>query len=383
MARSIQAQVKSTSNVTFDPFLDAWRLLNKKELQCLFPVNQFRPGSRRRPRWTTRQRLLGVSQRQLIGNRRNFLKGSNPFDFMIFPEIIGAEISKQFSEIQSSDGGKGIRIGVFHDAIAWKFPEWSARKTVDHYPEYMRSLALLDGIASVSEASRQDLIEYWDHIQLPESSRPPIKSIYLGSADTPEPGPVREMRETPIILCVATLEARKNHLSLLSAAAHLWHQGYNFKLELIGGHNRETGIEAVASVERLQESNFPVTWHGATSDADVESAYERADFVVYPSLYEGFGLPVIEALKWGKPILTTHCGSLKEVVRGGGCHVIEDTSGASIAAGITQILENPEYFKQLQIEARERTHRNWDDYAKDILGFIEDLSIQKAEVSKI
>ncbi|MEM7673335.1 MAG: glycosyltransferase family 1 protein [Verrucomicrobiota bacterium] len=373
MTLSIQKQIRTVSPVTYDPFQDAWRTLNKKESQCLFPNETFRPGSRRRPRWTTRQRLIGVSQRPFRSPRTRFLKGMNAFDFVIFPEIISQEVSSQFQEIVSSKESPGIRIAVFHDAIAWKFPEWSARKTVKRYPEYMRSLSKLDGIAAVSEASQRDLIAFWNTIALPDESRPPVRVVYLGSEITQGASEPKPLSKIPVILCVATLEARKNHLGLLSAAAHLWHQGYDFKLELIGAQNRETGLEAASAVRRFQESGLPVQWHGATSDSEVEAAYERADFVAYPSFYEGFGLPVIEALRWGKPVVTTECGSLREVVQGGGCHLIENPSGGAIAAGIRRLLDDSEYFAHLQKEAIGRKHRSWDDHSVEILDFIEEL----------
>ena len=373
MTRSLGELVDCLEPVTFDPFQDAWRELNEKERQCLFPHDSVRPGSRRRPRWTTRQRIFGVSQRPVLGARRQFMKGATPFDFVLFPEIISEEISAQFSSIRSRGDGAAPRIAVFHDAIAWKFPEWSAKKTAERYPGYMESLLRLDGVAAVSEASKRDLLEFWDSIEVPDAERPPVEAFYLGAeplTKRPEPRPLSEI---PTILCVATLEARKNHIGLLSAAAHLWYLGYRFKLELIGGSNRETGAEAVAAIERFRESGLAVTWHGAVSDGEVEAAYERADFVVYPSLYEGFGLPVIEAMQWGKPMLTTDYGSLKEVVRGGGCHVIDSPSASSIAQGIREILDRPEYFNQLQAEALARPVRTWKDHASDMVSFINEL----------
>ena len=373
MTRAIGELVESVSPVTFDPFQDAWRELNDKERECLFPKDFARPGSRRRPRWTTRQRIFGVSQRPILGPKRQFLKGETPFDFVLFPEIISEEIGNQFPVIRPAAGSLGPRIGVFHDAIAWKFPEWSAKKTADRYPGYMQSLLNLDGIAAVSEASKSDLLEFWNSIGVPEKKRPRVEVLYLGTEPLAKKSKLRAVSDIPVVLCVATLEARKNHIGLLAAVAYLWHLGYRFKLELVGGSNRETGVEAVAAIERFRESGLPVTWHGAVSDGEVEAAYERADFVVYPSLYEGFGLPVIEATQWGKPMLTTFCGSLKEVVQGGGCHVLDSPSASSIAQGMRELLDHPDYFARLQVEALARPVRTWKDYASDMVSFVEDM----------
>ena len=376
MARTLAKFCKNTTPVTYDPFQDAWRTLRPREAECLFPPENFKPSSRRRPRWTTSQRTLGILQRKALGQRRHFLKGATPFNFLIFPEIISPEISAQFSQLRSHRDKSGIRIGIFHDAIAWKFPEWSAQKTANRYPEYMRSLAELDGVAAVSEASRKDLIAFWDSEGIPEDDRPQTRTIPLGTDAVNRPSIRSQSDSIPTVLCVATLEARKNHIGLLSAAAHLWDSGLEFRLELIGGHNRETGVDAVETVQRFQEAHLPVKWLGVASDEEVQAAYQRADIVAYPSLYEGFGLPVIEALRWGKPVLATNCGSLSEIVTLGGCHVLDDPSAAAIAQGLKRMVSDETYRRKLEAEALKVPLRTWEDHGLKILEFVQDLQAE-------
>ncbi len=97
---------------------------------------------------------------------------------------------------------------------------------------------------------------------------------------------------------------------------------------------------------------------------------------MYPSIFEGFGLPVLESISHGKPCVCTPFGALSEVAEQGGCLLIEDGEPDSIAAGIRRLLEDDTELDRLTREANERPHRGWDNHADEILGFIDELNTE-------
>ncbi|MCH2156175.1 MAG: glycosyltransferase family 4 protein [Opitutales bacterium] len=363
LSRELRRYVADLDLLTFDLFQSRWRSLNSKEMNCLHPTGQVRPSSRRRPRWTGRQKLFGLFQRYRV----DWFQKRPRVDFVLFPEIYSEKVQAEMARIRSSSSAACY--AIFHDAIAWKFPEWATSKTAIRYPNYMDSLLDMDGVIAVSEASLADLESFWRSRGVSESSWPRRTVVYLGADNSNEA--VRQVRgKRPIVTCVATLEPRKNHLALLSGAAYLWEEGHDFELRLVGGLRREDGEEIVDAIGRFQERGYPLRWDGVVSDQEVEQAYAEADFVAYPSLYEGYGLPVIEAMVHGKPVLTTPCGSLSEVVAAGGCHVLRDTSASAIADGLREMLTDSALRARLGEEVVQRKLRTWEACAADIIDFI-------------
>jgi glycosyltransferase involved in cell wall biosynthesis len=110
---------------------------------------------------------------------------------------------------------------------------------------------------------------------------------------------------------------------LLDACEQLWTRGVRFELRLIGMAQAETGRTALARVRALQQAGWPLRYDGPVDDATVTAAYRECQFTVYPSLLEGFGLPVLESLALGKPCICSARGPVGESARGGGCVALE------------------------------------------------------------
>src|SRR5262249_18191737 len=140
------------------------------------------------------------------------------------------------------------------------------------------------------------------------------------------------------ILCVSTLEQRKNHLTLLAAAELLWSAGVEFSLELIGRTTRDWGSHVIAEIERLLSRGRAVRWHKHVGEAELANAYAGCRFTVFPSIVEGFGLPIMESLWHGKPCICGTEGAIAETARHGGCRMIEVTNAESLAAAMHELL---------------------------------------------
>jgi glycosyltransferase involved in cell wall biosynthesis len=134
--------------------------------------------------------------------------------------------------------------------------------------------------------------------------------------------------------------------------------------------NAETGGPALRRIGELRAAGRPVEFDGARTDAGLEAAYAQCAFTVYPSLAEGFGLPVAESLVRGKPCLCRTAGALGEVALGGGCVGLGDASPAEIASAIALLLASPGELAALRAAALGRTFRSWPEYCLELRAWI-------------
>jgi len=139
----------------------------------------------------------------------------------------------------------------------------------------------------------------------------------------------------PFILYVGTLEPRKNIPSLIHAFAKLKQDGFTHKLLLIGGKGWK--YESVFSTITELKLEDDVAVLGYVPDDDLLLFYNVADVFVYPSVYEGFGLPPLEAMACGVPVITSNVSSLPEVVGGAGL-LINPKDISDIANALERIL---------------------------------------------
>jgi glycosyltransferase involved in cell wall biosynthesis len=286
------------------------------------------------------------------------------------PEIFTAPTGRALPRLLA--GRPGPRVALFHDALALQFPEFTSPSTVARFPSYLQQLLQFDGIAAVSEASRTALVDYWRWLGVART--PPVVALPLGMDRPPPPSAVPAAPE-PLILCVSTLEGRKNHLSLLEACESLWAGGSRFHLRLIGLTNRRTGAAAAARIAQLQAAGRPIRYDGPVADPVLEQAYAACTFTVYPSVAEGFGLPVAESLLRGKPCLCRLDGALGEIARPGGCASIGQGAAPDIAAAIHTLLVRPEERAALEQAARRRTFRTWSQYVAELRSWMKSLPL--------
>jgi glycosyltransferase involved in cell wall biosynthesis len=265
-------------------------------------------------------------------------------------------------------------VGLFHDAIALRLPELTPPGTVGRFPGYLRELAAFDGIAAVSEDSRRSLLDYWRWAGL--AGCPSVVAIPLG-VDPPPPAPLAEPGSSapslPVVLSVGSLEGRKNHLALLEACESLWTDGVRFQLRLIGLAQAQTGRAALARLRQLQAAGRPIRYDGPVGEDELHAAYRECEFTVYPSLVEGFGLPVLESLGHGKPCVCSAAGALGESARDGGCLALETVDAPNLASALGLLLARPDLRAGLAAAASARVFKTWPAYAAELLAWMHTL----------
>lgn len=350
--------------IVYDPFAQRFRELDKKERSLLQIAESTPPNGKRGSKWSWKQKLRGT----LHGLKSNdhFANHGNVAAILV-PEIPSPKIPiEAYLDLKSKTGGK--LHAVFHDAIALRMPEITPQKTVDYFPEYLSKLARFDAIAAVSQASKDDLLHFWQEYGIQRT--PPVSTIPLGVSIPPQAASPKADIPTEFehrILFVGSIEGRKNHLEALKAIENLWQQNYAFSLTLIGGSVPETASDALALLEQLIARKRPIQWLGAVNGNTLLNAYRACTFTLYPSLLEGFGLPPLESISHGKPCVCTDRGGLAETASDGGCLIANGTSAADLESALREMLENRELYNKLVVQAEKRFVRTWEQYSAEIV----------------
>lgn len=366
LARCLFAALARRTAVTpvcLDPFADAWRPLDDCELllaQGVQPV-----GTHRGSRWTLTQKLRGWSGRLL--RRTPPLPAAHDF---VCPELFSPAVAARLPEVFARVTGP--RVGFFFDAIPLTHPELTPAKTVARFPGFMQELLQFDGVAAISQTSADYLTGYWRWLGVRKT--PAVTVAPLG-VDLPPPvdGRGELVPSIPQILCVSSIEGRKNHLALLEAAEKLWNEGLRFELRLVGLPRPETAAPALRKIEHLRQSGRPLHFAGVLDEPALAEAWRTCTFSVYPSVIEGFGLPVIESLARGKPCVCAAAGATGELVPGGGCLGVAPADATGFAAALRQLLTGPALLARLAGEARKRPIPTWDGCAAHLVAWMETL----------
>lgn len=233
-----------------------------------------------------------------------------------------------------------------HDLSPWLDPSWhdKADRVRRRTPVLIR-LGLTRRIITPTEAIRRQVIE---HLRMhPDRvvSIPEAASAFF-RPETCEP--VR-----PYFLFVGTLEPRKNVATIVDAWSRLQHSG----TELLLAGRQRSDFEPVQPRPGLR-------FLGSVPDSALPSLYSGAIAVLYPSLYEGFGLPLIEAMQCGAPVLTSRDAALVEVAGGAAIH-LHALDTAQWVEAMTALLHNNELRgKQVEASLRRASLFSWQKTAR-------------------
>jgi glycosyltransferase involved in cell wall biosynthesis len=266
-------------------------------------------------------------------------------------------------------------VAIFHDATDLRLTSVYGDRGKKSRP-YLESLALFDLVICVSEEARDDLHYFWKAYGCASTATcvEPWPGEFEGAVREPN-----DNMQSNLVIYVSSFHGRKNHLTLLRAAEKLWSEGASFELHLIGRNVDMPFNNIVRQIWKLQRRGRALRWLRHVNDQALSRAYRDCRFTVYPSLMEGFGLPIVESLLYGKPCICGGNGALGEVARGGGCLIIDQTSDA-IAAGIRKLLIDQEAYAHLCSEARTRKFRSWFDYTQNLIEHLQ-LSPSESEIA--
>jgi len=254
---------------------------------------------------------------------------------------------------------------IFHDTIPLRFPHITWPQSVQRHPDYLKLLAGFDRIWAVSEASRQDLLGFWRWQGLTPRAR--VDTIGLGADFDGSPRVARSSADTSgraSLVCVGIIEPRKNQEFLLEVVTGLWRSGLEFDLHIVGRMNPHFGEPIQRRLRAVAARESRLRLHAALGDAALRSLYRGARAVVFPTLAEGCGLPLLEALWQGVPCLCSDLPVLRENADGGGCLVAPVDDVEAWRRQVRVLIEEPGTLQQLQQAAARRKLPAWAETAQ-------------------
>jgi glycosyltransferase involved in cell wall biosynthesis len=232
-----------------------------------------------------------------------------------------------------------------------------------------RSVRRADYVLADSRATKDDLVELY--------GTPPDKITVLLGGVNPEFAPVMDQRvrravrqryalpDNPYVFSIGTVQPRKNYARLIEALATLGPECEDVHLVIAGGHGWLEGpIYRAVSDLRLTER---VHFIGFARDDDLPALYSEAACLAYPSLYEGIGLPVLEAMACGIPAVTSNISSMPEVA-GEAALLVDPYDVSALADALQRLLTDDALRAELVSRGfRQASHFTWTRAAQQLI----------------
>ncbi len=252
---------------------------------------------------------------------------------------------------------------TIHDLSIYRYPQWHPKARIERMqmaiPEAIERASL---ILAISESTRRDII---DQFQIPAER---VQVTLLGVDQNYHPRTSTEL--APVLskfglsknaysFFVSTIEPRKNLTNLIAAYRLLpIAMRQRWPLVLVGGGGWQSE-DIHADIQRAVSEGW-LKYLGFVDQADLPALYAGARLFTYPSWYEGFGLPIAEAMASGVPVLTSNCSSMPEVAAGA-ARLVEPGDVDSIREGLAQALDD-DAWRELAVQRglQRATELSWD-----------------------
>lgn len=269
--------------------------------------------------------------------------------------VSGGLVADSYSRVASLFSGVP-HLSIVHSEFKYDYPNLVLR--------FIYSLALL-----ISKWKTKQYIAVSEYIKfkLQESGvkGDKITVVYNGVDFKEIPNRVKKDKSQIIIGSVGRLHKVKGYENLIKAAA--MHKKDNWMIEIVGAGQEEKNLNNLIDFFRLKDR---VKLLGHIDD--MEKKYNNFDLYIQPSLSEGFGLTVVEAMGTGLPVIVTPVGSLPEIVRDSETGIIaEGTDPESLSRAINQLLESPEKSQKMGLLASEDVRKrfnikSWNEKTIDV-----------------
>jgi glycosyltransferase involved in cell wall biosynthesis len=286
---------------------------------------------------------------------------------VVLPEVPFRELIDRLATLAQYSGNDVSLIG--YDAIPIVSADSMVNTESDRFALYLSIVKHASRVAGISESAAAEFDGFTQSLPTQGLVGPRVTAVTLPvelptiTTSTADAAPATAR---PSILMVGSLEPRKNQAAVIHASELLWREGIDFELDIIGGGSAWYLAGFLATVRALQKKGRPLTVRSGIGDSELRQSYDRASFIVFPSLHEGYGLPVAEALAAGKPVITSNYGSTAEIARAGGCVLVDPRDDLDIAAAMRRLLTEPGLREKLVAETALRSDRGWKDYAAEL-----------------
>jgi glycosyltransferase involved in cell wall biosynthesis len=265
---------------------------------------------------------------------------------------------------------------TIYDLTFMLFPEYHGKGMQAITRDIRKYVSRSDCVIAISEHTKRDIME---HLQVPEER---VRVTMLAADERYRPVNDPEAITTAkskfgidgdYILYTGTLEPRKNIPALIRAYAQLRHEAKITHRLVLAGKKGWLYDEILESVRTLGLEK-DVIFTGYVADEDMLYLYNGAELFVYPSFYEGFGLPPLEAMACGCPVVTSNTSSLPEVMGDAGL-MVDPNRPEELAEAMWRILDNGELRSELRAKGLQRAAEfSWQRCAEETLAVYRELT---------
>jgi glycosyltransferase involved in cell wall biosynthesis len=286
------------------------------------------------------------------------------------------------------DGSPGLRVEwarrhglatacLFHDMLPIFQAHLIDPAIAEVFPTYVDALRRVDAMWSNSGFSLDEFTRYNREMGAPMEGEHEV--VWLPGQFSDQPRATSAPNSTAIeILCVSTVEPRKNHRTLVEAFLRLVEQRPDLPLKLVLVGNSYAGSGDLAMWLRGVVAEHPsIEWRGVVSDAALAGQYRRTAFTVYPSLAEGFGLPIMESLWMGVPCVCHSGGVMAELAAAGGCLTVDMADVTQLVEALETMASDDALRSTLARQATCRQIDTWRDYASNISHRLQAVGVRR------
>ncbi|MGN6272337.1 MAG: glycosyltransferase family 4 protein [Protaetiibacter sp.] len=291
---------------------------------------------------------------------------------VVLPEVPTPERIEPLAALARSSGSRTVIVG--HDAIPIVSADLLDASESNRFALFLSVVKRADLVCAVSESAAREFSGFVDALQAQGLAGPIVRAIPLGEQEVAAVDHVDDDSALPLVVCVGSHEPRKNQETVLAAAVLLQQQGVRFRMVFVGGGSRSHTADFDRRVRRLRAHGLQIEARRGASDEELAALSRRARFSVLVSLHEGFGLPVVESLAAGVPVLTSDYGSMAEIARGGGCVLVDPRDVTAVRDGMARLLGDDELIARLRSEAAARPRRSWGDYATELWSAVREVA---------
>jgi glycosyltransferase involved in cell wall biosynthesis len=337
--------------------------------------------------WTRRSgvtRGLSAVERQRVIDWRAMAAGTSelpppqpdelvvPWRSRLFlPEVPEPALCERLAALAQFSGNRVSIIG--YDTIPIASADLVIPSESERFARYLSVVKHVDEVVAISHSVAAEFTGFAHALDAQGLKRPDIRCVPL-AADVPagdvpatESGEPREHTPVPLVLSVGSHEPRKNQDAVLFAAETLLGEGIDFRVVFVGGGNRRRTLSFDRHLRRLRaERGWRIESVRGMKDAELWQHFRDARFSVFMSLHEGYGLPVVESLALGTPVLTANYGSLAEIATAGGCVTADPRNDQQIVETMRALLTDDALVTRLETEAAAIPQRTWSDYAAEL-----------------
>ncbi|TFD55486.1 glycosyltransferase family 1 protein [Cryobacterium sp. Hh7] len=284
---------------------------------------------------------------------------------VILPEVPQAVLCNPLAALAQYSGNRVGLIG--YDTIPVVSADTLDSNETERFVRYLTILKHSQRVVGISAAATEEFAGFVSALPAQGLVGPVAVEVSL-PVDSPDGAAYAQadIADSPLVVCIGSQEPRKNHLAVLFAAEVLWREGLDFRLRFIGGGSILYTRDFDKRVRQLKRLNRKVEVLRGVNDAVLIASYREARFSLFPSLHEGYGLPVAESIALATPVLTSNYGSTAEIAVDGGCLAVDPRDDDAITDAMRIMLTDDAVLARLRAEIVERSTRNWDDYADEL-----------------